>query len=252
MSASVYDEMVGKNMAHLGTALADWTAVPVIGFARCTDGARSANAAILAIPPGYSHAPTLYSPAGNEACCELCSHPVKFLYGIQCDSKRWYMLVGSECVTRFGEGVSGEELVRRHRLDRARAIRARMQDLARLARFASSLSLQVLQPPRVARDFRAAACVLQRQRGRTADEASEKWLLGWLSRNESKGCAAVKTAEDLLKAHARAVAEAAKRVSGGLLASAAMTPNAWDKVRLEDESSRILSLAAKVEEVARE
>jgi hypothetical protein len=73
---------------------------------------------LVSWPTGYSAAPSPYANNGVDACCELCGHKIVNVYGIQCDRLAQTLRVGSECVTRFAAGESGEALAKRTAKDR--------------------------------------------------------------------------------------------------------------------------------------
>lgn len=133
---STYNETVARNLAHMATSAADWKAVPILGEHPNPDGGKPLPE--FDIPRGYAHAPTLY-PAFHQldgwTSCELCAHPIKIVYWLQCDAKRWLLAVGSECVTHFGTGLTGEQIAKAARvklaqelLGEAIAWRMRMQE----------------------------------------------------------------------------------------------------------------------------
>jgi len=107
-----YDQIVKANLEHLGTPAHQWQAVPVKGMTQVKAGDQTVSMPEFDLPKGYNPAPSLYRNNGaGEMCCELCAHPIKFAYYIQNDSKKWTMLVGSECVTHFEE-KSGKALAK--------------------------------------------------------------------------------------------------------------------------------------------
>ena len=107
---NTYDETVAENMRHMGTALSDWRAVPVKRMVESTDDkGRKVRMPEFDFPAGYESAPSLYKASAWQAVCELCAHPIKNAFWIQNDQKKWTMLVGSECITRF-EDQSGEQM----------------------------------------------------------------------------------------------------------------------------------------------
>lgn len=106
-----YEQSVKANLEHLGTPMHQWQAVPVKGMVQTEDNSKKVSMPEFDFPQGYASAPSLYKNNGaGDVCCELCAHPIKNVYWIQNDTKKWTMIVGSECVTRFGEGKSGEQL----------------------------------------------------------------------------------------------------------------------------------------------
>jgi hypothetical protein len=116
-----YEQAITANYQHMGTSAAEWSATPI----KSMDG----GFANYDYPAGYTSAPSLYRNTGNgeNGCCELCAHPIKNVFIIQNDTRKWIMQVGSECVTHFGEGKSGAELAREK-------MKADKRDLLRLAR----------------------------------------------------------------------------------------------------------------------
>ena len=107
-----YEQTVKHNLEHLGTPAHQWQAVPVKGMAQTEADSLAVSMPEFDFPKDYKPAPSLYRNNGaGDMCCELCAHQIKFAYYIQNDSKRWTMLVGSECVTHFEE-KSGKELAK--------------------------------------------------------------------------------------------------------------------------------------------
>jgi hypothetical protein len=105
-----YQQTVQENLKHMGTTESEWSAVPVARFVEAQDGNRSVTMPEFKFPEGYTSAPTMFVSQGSEAVCGLCGKTIKNCYWIQNDSKKWTLMVGSECVTHFGEGKSGMEL----------------------------------------------------------------------------------------------------------------------------------------------
>lgn len=116
---SSYDDIVAANMKHMGTSLGEWSAVAVKRMATTkNDRGDAVEMPEFDFPSGYTSAPSLFKNAqsGGDLCCELCGHaPIKNLFHIQNDTRRWTMAVGSECVTRFGENKSGAQHVKAER-----------------------------------------------------------------------------------------------------------------------------------------
>jgi hypothetical protein len=102
-----YDQAVTANLAHMGTALADWRAVPHV-MTMDPDAGKVCPQVDWASVAGLTDAPTLYQASGGDACCGLCGHPIRNCYGAACDAKGWRMVVGSECVGRL-TGTTGAE-----------------------------------------------------------------------------------------------------------------------------------------------
>jgi hypothetical protein len=107
---TTYEQVVNENLKHMGTIKAEWMAVPVVRMVEAQDGNRSVQMPEFKFPEGYTSAPTMFASQGTEAVCGLCGKTIKNCYWIQNDSKKWTLMVGSECVTHFGEGKSGAEL----------------------------------------------------------------------------------------------------------------------------------------------
>lgn len=107
-----YKEAVELNLKHMGTPASEWRAMGVVGFTETEDA--EGRAITLPVfedaPSGYTSAPTLFKGSSDSPCCELCGAAIKKVYHLQNDTKRWTLPVGSECVTKFEEGKSGEDL----------------------------------------------------------------------------------------------------------------------------------------------
>ena len=130
-----YDRAVALNMAHLKTRLSDWKAVPSLGMEEDEEGRQMPTFDFDAVR-GYQEAPTLY----RGDCCGLCSHPIKTVYWIRHDPRRWTMRVGSECIARFQED-NGETMAKA------------AQHAANLARFRALYDLAAI----LRREFRSTA-----------------------------------------------------------------------------------------------
>ena len=103
-----HNAAIKLNLAHMGTTLAEWRACEFTMVQ--SDGKVCPQ---VSYPTSYKTAPTLYpQPAGGEwGCCELCGHLIKNFYGIENETRKWTMVVGSECILQFGT-VSGVDLAR--------------------------------------------------------------------------------------------------------------------------------------------
>lgn len=105
MSTS-YAAAVARNLAHLGTALHEWRALP---FALGLVDGHTVPEVDWDSVRDYACAPSLYA-GGVDACCELCGHRIRNVYGVAHDAKRWKLNVGSECVSRFTGEAGGDDL----------------------------------------------------------------------------------------------------------------------------------------------
>ena len=111
--AGSYDEAVAFNLGYMGTPAHEWTAVPVKGMAETdTPGGRGMMPE-FAFPAGYGQAKSWFKDSGENSCCGLCGAGIKNVFWLQNDKQQLTLPVGSECVTRFGEGQSGEKLARK-------------------------------------------------------------------------------------------------------------------------------------------
>jgi len=109
-------EAVSATMIYLGTNSGQWSAVPVEDMVEVQDSKGNGRTVPqFATPKDYTHVETPWTSmgSGGEFCCELCATPIKNAFQIQNDEKKWLMTVGSECVTKFGEGMSGEQLAKK-------------------------------------------------------------------------------------------------------------------------------------------
>ena len=109
-----HDEMVHATYLYTGTAPQGWSAVAVKGM-REVEGDKGEGVTVpeFEMPSGYKPVPVVWDGGPQSACCGLCGHDIKNIYYIQNDAEKWTMGVGSECVTKFGEGDSGERLVKK-------------------------------------------------------------------------------------------------------------------------------------------
>lgn len=107
-----YNEIVKKNMEFMQSKICEWSAVPIIGVDDAViENGVSKKMPIFDFPQGlgFKTAPSLFANQGD--CCNLCGTNIKNVFWIQNIDKHWIMPVGSECVTRFGQGDSGQELI---------------------------------------------------------------------------------------------------------------------------------------------
>lgn len=107
-----YAKTVEANLNAMGTPASEWSAVGITRMVEDTDAPNGQPMPEFAFPEGYETAPTLYptGPTADTMNCELCAHPIKNAFWLQNDARRWTLMVGSECVTHFGEGKSGVRL----------------------------------------------------------------------------------------------------------------------------------------------
>lgn len=110
-----YEKAVSENLKHMGTDASEWSSVPVVGFSDIDVNGKTVSAPQFEFPKDYSEAPTLYKSGGKDACCGLCGHPIKWVYWIQNDGRKWILPVGSECVTHFKDGKSGARVAKEAR-----------------------------------------------------------------------------------------------------------------------------------------
>lgn len=122
-----YQQAVQKNFDHMGTHAAEWMAVPVLGTEEVDCDGTSKAMPVFAFPAGFTSAPSLY----DGECCRLCGTSIKNVYWIQNTKRRWVMAVGSECVTHFGEGESGQELTKKTLWAQNRELLVEVIDLRR-------------------------------------------------------------------------------------------------------------------------
>lgn len=106
-----YAKTVEANLKHMDTPRDDWSAVGVTGMAEAESDNGARMMPEFDMPRDYAQAPSLFH--GQDHCCHLCGTDIKNVYWIKNDKKKWIMPVGSECVTHFNEGESGEKLAKR-------------------------------------------------------------------------------------------------------------------------------------------
>ena len=128
----MYNEKIKQNMERMGTQPGEWKALPVVGFAKSEDAkGREVSMPVFdfSLMAGYVQPDTAY-PCGNvDANCELCGHPIKRVFHLYNPLRGFKLIVGSECVTHFNDGVSGEEQLRLERIKAAKELDTRMADL---------------------------------------------------------------------------------------------------------------------------
>ena len=107
---TTYQQTVDENLKYMNTLAGEWRAVPVLGMADADNNGVTVKMPEFDFPKGYAEAPSMFKSAGSEAVCGLCGKTIKNVYWIQNDSKKWTLMVGSECVTHFEGGKSGAEL----------------------------------------------------------------------------------------------------------------------------------------------
>lgn len=115
-----YRKAVAENLKQMGSAIHEWEACEIRDMKEVdTGGGRKKMMPDYAIPKDYDHAPSLYRADAGGGVCELCGTPIKDHHWIQNHEKGWVMAVGSECVTHFGAGDSGNALAAqaRHKIN---------------------------------------------------------------------------------------------------------------------------------------
>ena len=118
---NTYQQRINANLEYMGTPSSEWSAVPISGFADTDADGKIVTMPQFSFPKGYAKAPTLFPNAqSGNMNCELCGRmPIKNAFYIQNDKKKFTLLVGSECVTHFGEGASGKQNERSFKVARA-------------------------------------------------------------------------------------------------------------------------------------
>lgn len=115
-----YAQAVAANMKHMGTKEDEWSAVEVDGFSEVdAGGGERRSMPTFNFPTGYAKAPSLFA---GEGCCNLCGTEIKNYYWLKHDKNRWIMPVGSECVTHYNEGVSGEKMAKKTKAEENRSL----------------------------------------------------------------------------------------------------------------------------------
>lgn len=108
-----YEKAVKENLAHMGTTMSEWSAVPVSGMNEIEGtGGQVVSMPVFDFPTGYEKAPTLFASDTSDTNCEWCGTRIKRLFWIQNHKRKWILSVGSECVTHFENGRSGKQLVK--------------------------------------------------------------------------------------------------------------------------------------------
>jgi hypothetical protein len=106
-TAETYAKSVQRNLKHMGTKGDEWSVVPFTGreIENPEGGRPMIEQDYLSVQgAGWKQAPTLYPGTSQSPACGWCGKaPVKYLFGIKNDSKKWSMMVGSECITHFSE-----------------------------------------------------------------------------------------------------------------------------------------------------
>lgn len=100
-----YEAAIRRTFEMTETTASEWVAVPVTSMTEVDDGKGGVTLPVFAFPQGYTPATTPFSH--QQDCCHLCGHDIKNAYHIQHDARKLTMVVGSDCVTHFGEGLTG-------------------------------------------------------------------------------------------------------------------------------------------------
>ena len=133
-----YDQRVAYNLQHMGTEASEWKAVPITGFTETlNDKGKPVSMPVFdfSVTKGFTKAPTLFpASAGVLTNCELCAKPIKNVYWIYNPTRQYTLQVGSECVTHFGEGKSGEEIAREQKIKAAKELDDKLQHLAEIVK----------------------------------------------------------------------------------------------------------------------
>lgn len=130
-----YSKAVAENLEFMGTPVSQWQAVPIKGFEETTgENGKTISMPVFEFPKGYAPAKTLYPSESSQPCCEWCGHDIKKLFWIQNDEKKWIMSVGSECITSFGEGKSGEKISKEVLWEKNRTLLRQIEQLREILR----------------------------------------------------------------------------------------------------------------------
>lgn len=110
-----FSAAVKANLEHMGTPVNEWSATTIKETQKTEINGKTETMPIFDFPIGYTNAPTLY-PSSNTSNtnlnCEWCGTPIKKVFWIQNDSKKWNLMVGSECINHFGNGKTGTKLLK--------------------------------------------------------------------------------------------------------------------------------------------
>jgi len=131
---SSYSSAVAQNLAYMGTAAAEWAPVEIRRMATTkNDAGADVSMPEFDFPEGFKSAESMYrnTGAGEGMNCELCGHMIKNAFWLRNDTRRWLLLVGSECVTHFSGGDSGM------RLDKSALWKANRELVERYRKFVS-------------------------------------------------------------------------------------------------------------------
>ena len=115
MAKNIYTKAVKQNLEFMETNISNWKALPIVDMKTITNE----KGKDVSLPmfdynliKDYKHHKTLYPcGSGDGACCELCGHPVKFLFPIMNDTTKTTLNVGSSCVGKFQE-LTGNQMVK--------------------------------------------------------------------------------------------------------------------------------------------
>ena len=113
-----YDDHVMFNLYQMKSNRDEWSAVPIKSMTDDGEGHIMPEFDRKGIE-NFKEAPTMFKSGSDpdSMCCGLCGHKIKMAYPIKNDTKEWYLSVGSECVTNFGEEKSGQEMIRSKKLE---------------------------------------------------------------------------------------------------------------------------------------
>lgn len=107
-----YAKRVNDNMAHMGTRLGEWSAVPFTMVDDPETGRKVPQHDFSSVRE-YKSAPSLYANGGStDTACELCGKaPIKNIFHACHHGKQLTMAVGSECIKKIHpDEKSGEDL----------------------------------------------------------------------------------------------------------------------------------------------
>ncbi len=123
--STIYQKRVVENVAHMGTSMSEWSATEIDGFEEAVNNkGRTVQMPTFNFPKNYKDADTLFKcPPTQPYCCELCGRtPINVIYYLQNDRAKLLLRVGSECVTHFQNGTSGDDNFKRFKLNSARVL----------------------------------------------------------------------------------------------------------------------------------
>jgi len=125
---SSYRTIQMSTFASLNTTPSDWSPCAILDI--LTDPMDGSEIIQWDLPSDYTEVPHSRFNEGFGSRCQLCGHGIKRLFFIQCNSKKLYLQVGSECVNTYHGAHFTDKMIRTFKDNRTRQLYRAWRDTA--------------------------------------------------------------------------------------------------------------------------